>query len=61
MFFFRLAERGREKEAPPESCHVFDVIFWARQTGFFKCEHPFIDKPMVITEPAVRKYQAHGC
>lgn len=27
------------------------VLF--RQTSIFECEHPFIDKPMVITEPAV--------
>ena len=24
----------------------------SRQTGFFECEHPFFDKPMVITDPA---------
>lgn len=28
------------------------VLF--RQTSIFECEHPFIDKPMVITEPAVK-------
>ena len=54
MFFFRLAVRRGEKETPPKSRHAFDVSFWACQTGFFKYEHPFIDKPMVITEPAVR-------
>ena len=27
-------------------------LAFSRQTGFFECEHLFIDKPMVITEPA---------
>ena len=31
---------------------IVNLVF-SRQTGFFKPEHPFIDKPMVITEPAV--------
>ena len=29
-------------------------LVFPRQTGFFKPEHPFIDKPIVITEPAVQ-------
>ena len=29
-------------------------LVFSRQTGFFKPEHPFIDKPIVITEPAVQ-------
>jgi len=33
----------------------------SRQTVFFfECEHPFIDKPMVITEPAVPSTQLLG-
>ena len=46
-----------------ESCQVFEVaaastsglvnLVFPRQTGFIECEHPFIDKPMVINEPAV--------
>ena len=28
-------------------------LVFPRQTGFIECEHPFIDKPMVINEPAV--------
>lgn len=32
----------------------------SRQTVFFECEHPFIDKPMVITEPAVTSSQLLG-
>ena len=31
---------------------VVNLVF-SRQTGFFKPVHPFIDKPMVITEPVV--------
>ena len=27
--------------------------FFSRQTVFFDCEHPFTDKPMVKTEPAI--------
>ena len=29
-------------------------LVFSRQTGFFKPEHPFIDKPIIITEPAVQ-------
>ena len=29
-------------------------LVFSRQTVFFKPEHPFIDKPMVITEPVVQ-------
>ena len=32
----------------------------SRQTGCFECEHPFIDKPMVTTEPAVPSTQLLG-
>ena len=38
--------RGEEKEALPESRQAFEV------TPFFVCKHPFVDKPMVRTEPA---------
>ena len=48
----------------PESRRAFDVaaaptsgldnLVFSRQTGFIlECEHPLIDKPMVIAEPAV--------
>ena len=30
------------------------------QTGFFECEHPFIEKPMVITELAVASTRLSG-
>ena len=50
-------------EALPESRQTFVEVAAAqtsgllnlvpsRQTGFFECKHPFIDKPMVLTEPA---------
>ena len=29
-----------------------DLVF-SRQTGLFECEHPFIDKSMVITDPTI--------
>ena len=28
-------------------------LVFSRQNGFFECEHPLIDKTIVITEPAV--------
>ena len=31
----------------------------SRQTGFFECEHPFFDKPTVITDPA--EATCHAC
>ena len=61
--FCLLLDWGGEKEALPESRQAFDVtaarnsglfnLVFPRQTSFFECEHPFIDKPMVITEPVV--------
>ena len=54
---------SKEKKALPESRQAFEVaaaqtsglvnLVSSRQTGFIKCEHPFIDKPMVIKKPAV--------
>ena len=35
-------------------------LVFSRQTGFFECEHPFIDKPVVITEPAEASAQLLG-
>ena len=35
----------------PKHPRLVNLVF-SRQTGFFECEHPFIDKPVVITEPA---------
>ena len=32
----------------------------SRKTGFFECEHPLIDKPMAITEPAVASARLLG-
>ena len=57
-----LLNRGGEKEVLPESRQAFQVtvtrnsglvkLVFSRQTGIFKCEHTFNDKPMVITKPA---------
>ena len=51
---FCFLEWGGEKGALPESRQAFKVVaaqtsglvnlVSSRQTGFFKCEHPFIDK-----------------
>ena len=32
----------------------------SRKTVFFECKHPFIDKPMAITEPAVASARLLG-
>ena len=52
-----------EKKTLPESRQTFEIAagqtpglvnpVFSCQTGFFECEHPFTDKPMVITEPTV--------
>ena len=55
--------RRRKGGSLPESCQTFEVAE-ARTSGpvnlfslvklvFFESEHPFTDKPLVITEPAV--------
>ena len=41
-----------DEVAAAQTSGLVNLVF-SRQTGFFECEHPFIDKPMVITEPAV--------
>ena len=68
--YFCLFDWGREKEALLESLQAFEVaasrtpglvnLVFSRQTGFFECKHPFVDKPMVITEPAVASAQLLG-
>ena len=55
---FCLLEKSRQVMASQTSGLV-NLVF-SRQTGFFKPEHPFIDKPMVITEPAVPSARALG-
>ena len=35
-------------------------IFFLSTNWFFECEHPFIDKPMVRTEPAVASARSLG-
>ena len=56
--------------AVPELCQVFEVTaaqtsrlvnrILSCHTGFFNCEHLFIDKPMVITESSVSSAQLLG-
>ena len=56
--------------ALPELCQVFEVTaaqtsrlvncILSCHTGFFNCEHLFIDKPMVITESSVPSAQLLG-
>ena len=59
---------SKEKKALPESRQAFEVaaaqtsglvnLVSSRQTGFIKCEHPFIDKPMVIKKARCSKRTA---
>ena len=54
---------GRNCSRLLESHQTFEVaaaqtsglvnLLLSRQTGIFECKHPFIDKPMVITELTV--------
>ena len=63
LIFLILLEWAGEKEAPPELRQAFEVVaaqtsrlvnlVFFRQTGLFECKHLFVDKPMVITKPAV--------
>ena len=55
-------EWGGRKEALPESSQAFEVIelmdystYSPSSNLFSECEHPFIDNPMVFTEPAVSR------
>ena len=67
---FSLLEWEKEKESLPESRLTFEVtkaqtsglvnLVLSRQTGFIECEHPLIDKPNVITEPAVARTRMLG-
>ena len=43
----------------PLSSRVVNLVF-PLQTGFFECEHPFIDKPLAINEPAVASARLVG-
>ena len=44
--------RQTRKVAATQTSGPVNLVFFGL-TGLFECEHPFIDKPMVITEPAV--------
>ena len=46
------------KEEGPQPRLV--ILVFSRKTGVFECSHLFIDKPMVITEPAVESAQLLG-
>ena len=50
-----------EKEAVPESRQAFEVAAartcFLLSKWFLECEHPLIDKPMVIAEPTVPSAQ----
>ena len=55
-------EWGGRKEALPESSQAFEVIelmdystYSPSSILFSECEHPFIDNPIVFTEPAVSR------
>ena len=55
-------EWGGRKEALPESSQAFEVIelkdhstYSPSSNLFSECEHPFIDNPIVFTEPAVSR------
>ena len=55
-------EWGGRKEALPESSQAFEVIelmdystYSPSSKLFSECEHPFIDNPIVFTEPAVSR------
>ena len=55
-----LLEWGGRKEALPESSQAFEVteaelMDYSTCFVFSECEHPFIDNPMVFTEPAVSR------
>ena len=57
-----LLEWGGRKEALPESSQAFEVIelmdystYSPSSNLFSECEHPFIDNPIVFTEPAVSR------
>ena len=62
-----LLEWRGENKALPESRQIFQAtkaetsglvsLVFSRQTGFFECEHPLIDKTIVLTEPAVARAQ----
>ena len=44
--------RGVRKVAAAQTSGLANLVL-SCQTGFFECQHPFIDKPIVIIEPAV--------
>ena len=58
--FVFLSKKSWEKATLPESRQTFELrqpklldelvnLVFSRQSGFFECEHPLIDKPTAIT------------
>ena len=50
------------RQAAARTSRLVNLVF-SPQTGFFECEHPFIDKPMIITEvtvPSARLFRSLG-
>ena len=50
------------RQAAARTSRLVNLVF-SPQTGFFECEHPFIDKPMIITEvtvPSTRLFRSLG-
>ena len=58
MLFLNHAKKTFEVTEAQTSGLVNLVL--SRKTVFFECEHPFIDKPMAITEPAVASSRLLG-
>ena len=58
---FCLLDRRREEDRvkPLRSPGLANLVF-SRHTGFFECEHLFIDKTMVITKPAEASARLSG-
>ena len=63
VFFVFLNEKEKKRlhlnHIKPLSSRVVNLVF-PLQTGFFECEHPFIDKPLAINEPAVASARLVG-
>ena len=60
-FVFYLVEERKRRicrnsveplKSPKPNFRLANLVF-SRQTGLFECEHPFIDKSMVVTDPTI--------
>ena len=54
-FLFSWVRRRKVDSASISAAQTSGVVnlVLSRQTGYFESEHPSIDKPMIIAEPAV--------